>query len=53
MRESKTSVALSLKSLQIRDNLYDYKYRELNKFLYSESIEGRNKLIDINLEQLT
>jgi hypothetical protein len=41
-----------LKSIQISDNIYNYKYAELTNFLYSESIHGKERLIDINFEQL-
>lgn len=53
LHEAKTALNVSLKGIQLRDNIYLYKYRELENFLYSEAIEGKNKLIDIKIKQLS
>ncbi len=41
LHEAKTLAKVSLKSIQISDNIYEYKYKELQKFLYSTAIEGK------------
>lgn len=53
LHETKTLAKVSLRALQLSDNIYNYKYKELTNFLYSESIEGKEQLIDIVFEQLT
>lgn len=52
LHELKTLAKVSLKSIEISDNIHNYKYKELSRFLYSTSIEGREKLIEIDFEQL-
>lgn len=53
LHETKTLARISLSSIQISDNIYTYKYGELSNFLYSESVEGKQKLIEIDFEQLS
>lgn len=47
--EHKNILDFSLLSIQIIDNLHVYKYKELNNLLYSTTIEGKQKLIEVNI----
>ena len=38
LHEAKTIAKVSLKSIQISDNIYQYKYKELDNFLYTTAI---------------
>lgn len=53
LHEEKIILDVSLKGIQLKDNIYCYKYPELSNFLYSESIEQSSKLIDIKIKQLS
>ena len=53
MHQAKINLGVCLEGIVLKDNIYHYKFTELDNFLYSEGLEGQGKLIDIYIENLS